>query len=132
MGNLYRFIEPVLLFLLKRKGSSYGYELASEAAHWAFTGADLQGATLYRTLRQMERNGCVSSEWDVVHGGPARRLYRLTEFGEQHLWEWMSVLGQMARAMERLVDEANLERIAGSEAAAVGHPLPAGDCVAHR
>ena len=30
MGNLYRFVKPVLLFLLRREGHSYGYELACE------------------------------------------------------------------------------------------------------
>jgi len=30
MGNLYRFVDPVALFLLKRKGRSYEYELAND------------------------------------------------------------------------------------------------------
>ncbi len=30
MGNLYRFVEPVILFLLQQKGQSYGYDLAGD------------------------------------------------------------------------------------------------------
>src|SRR4051794_30680340 len=77
MGNLYRFVEPVLLFLLKKKGRSYGYELATELHEHALTDAEIEIAALYRTLRTLEENDCVVSEWDVEGSGPARRLYRL-------------------------------------------------------
>ena len=40
MGNLYRFVEPVLLFLLKSKGHSYGYEPANELRAYALTDAE--------------------------------------------------------------------------------------------
>jgi len=103
MGNLYRFVEPVLLFLLKEKGRSYGYELASTLREYALTDAEIEVAALYRTLRQLEANECVTSEWDVDHGGPARRVYRLTPRGEEHLDEWVTVLDHMSKSMSRLV-----------------------------
>lgn len=106
MGNLYRFVEPVLLFLLKRKGSSYGYELASEVGEFALTDAEIEVAALYRTLRQLERNQCVTSTWDVEGSGPARRVYALTPRGEEHLGEWVAVLGHMSKAMARLAKAA--------------------------
>jgi PadR family transcriptional regulator, regulatory protein PadR len=105
MGNLYRFVEPVLLFLLKKR-RSYGYELASELRAYAFTDAEIEVAALYRTLRQLEQNGCVTSEWDVDHSGPARRVYALTPRGESHLSEWVTVLDHMSRAMNRFIKEA--------------------------
>jgi len=106
MGNLYRFVEPVLLFLLKRKGRSYGYELANELREHALTDAEIEVAALYRTLRQLEQNKCVTSEWDVQDSGPARRVYALTPWGEQHLEDWLTVLDQMSRSMTRFVNEA--------------------------
>ena len=51
MGNLYRFVEPVLLFLLRKKGQSYGYELAKDLREYALTDAEVEVAALYRTLR---------------------------------------------------------------------------------
>ena len=93
MGNLYRFVEPVLLFLLKKKGHSYGYELASDVRKYALTDAEIEVSALYKTLRQLEQNSCVTSKWDVDGSGPARRLYALTTRGEQHLEEWVTVLG---------------------------------------
>jgi poly-beta-hydroxybutyrate-responsive repressor len=106
MGNLYRFVEPVLLFLLKKKGRSYGYELANELQQYSFTDAEIEAAALYRTLRQLEQNGCLTSEWDVEGNGPARRVYALTPWGEQHLGEWITVLDHMSGSMARFVHEA--------------------------
>ena len=111
MGNLYRFVEPVLLFLLKSTGGSYGYELVSMLPGLAFTDSEIEPAALYRTLRQMEKNGCVTSEWDTHHGGPARRVYSLTPRGEEHLNEWLGVLEHMSGAMQRLVGKARRESV---------------------
>ena len=106
MGNLYRFVEPVLLFLLRKRGRAYGYELAGELQRYALTDAEIEVAALYRTLRQLEENDCVTSEWDVEGSGPARRLYTLTPRGEQHFEEWISVLHHLSQSMTRFVVEA--------------------------
>ena len=106
MGNLYRFVEPVLLFLLKKKGRSYGYELAAELREHALTDASIEAAALYKTLRQLEQNDCVTSEWDVTGKGPAKRVYCLTPHGEDHLVEWITVLDHVARSMTRFVRTA--------------------------
>ena len=106
MGNLYRFVEPVLLLLLKRRGSAHGYELASEVREQAFTDSEIDAAALYRTLRQLEQNACLKSRWDVRGSGPARRVYSLTAHGEEHLAEWVTILNHMSRAMKRFVKDA--------------------------
>lgn len=108
MGNLYRFVEPVVLLLLKKRGQSYGYELARDLQQHALTDAEIERAALYRSLRQLEENGNVRSEWDVEDGGPARRVYRLTPKGERHLEEWATVLEHVAKSMARFVREAQV------------------------
>jgi len=109
MGNLYRFVEPVLLFLVKRNEQSYGYELANELRQYALTDAEIEVSALYRTLRQLEQNGCVTSEWDVEGSGPARRQYKLTPRGKEHLQEWITVLDHMSASMAKFVREARHE-----------------------
>jgi DNA-binding PadR family transcriptional regulator len=103
MGNLYRFVEPVVLLLLKKKGRSYGYDLSGDLGEYALTDAEIERAALYRTLRQLENNGNVKSEWDVDNAGPARRVYRLTAKGEKHLQEWATVLDHVSKSMARFV-----------------------------
>jgi DNA-binding PadR family transcriptional regulator len=110
MGNLSRFVEPIVLLLLRKKGHSYGYDLAGELQEHALTDAKIERAALYRTLRQLERNGNVVSEWDVETGGPARRVYRLTPDGEKHLDEWAAVLQHVSRSMTRFVKTAHTLR----------------------
>jgi len=106
MGNLSRFVEPVVLLLLKKKGHSYGYDLAGELQEHALTDAVIEPAALYRTLRLLEKNGNVTSEWNMEKEGPARRVYKLTAAGEEHLEEWAVVLEHVSKSMARFVNEA--------------------------
>jgi len=103
MGNVYRFVEPVVLLLLKKKGRSYGYDLSRALQDHALTDAEIERAALYRTLRQLEKNGNVVSEWETDTAGPARRVYSLTPEGERHLGEWAVVLGHLSTAMSGFV-----------------------------
>ena len=107
MGHLYRFVEPVLLLMLKEKGHAYGYSLSADLQQYAFTDTEIERAILYRTLRRLEENGYLRSSWDVAEPGPARRVYALTKKGEQHLQEWAQVLGKVAESMGRFVKQAS-------------------------
>jgi len=98
MGNVSRFIEPVVLRILKEKKSSYGYEISECLADYALTDATIEGAALYRTLRTLEANGYVSSTW-TAGDGPARRSYSLTRVGQAHLREWAHLFETLGRAM---------------------------------
>jgi poly-beta-hydroxybutyrate-responsive repressor len=106
MGNIYRFVEPVILLMLRDKGQSYGYDLAGDLKTYALTDSEIEGAALYRTLRRLEANGFVTSEWETNTSGPARRVYLLTKDGERHLAEWAEVLDQLGRAMGRFARSA--------------------------
>ncbi len=113
MGNLYRFVEPVVLFLLRTRGRAYGYELAGELDRYAMTDAEIERAALYRTLRLLERNGKVTSAWQVRSAGPARRVYRLTKAGQEHLDEWIAVLDHVSKSISRFVRQARAAGTAG-------------------
>ena len=115
MVNLYRFLEPVVLLLLKEKGRSYGYDLSADLERHALTDAEIERAALYRTLRQLERNANVVSRWDTENDGPARRVYKLTAHGERHLEEWAVVVGNVSKSMGRFVrDVRRLQNVKNS------------------
>jgi PadR family transcriptional regulator PadR len=99
MGNLYRYIEPVVLLILHEEKRSHGYDLAEKLNSFALTDARIERASLYRTLRGLEENGYVTSAWDVEGAGPARRVYALTENGRLRLQEWTQLLERMGSAM---------------------------------
>lgn len=106
MGHLYRFVEPVILLLLKQKREAHGYELAGEIAEYALTDAQIETAALYRTLRALENNGYVVSKWNVNGSGPARRTYNLSSSGVEHLNDWIVILDQMSKSMAGFIRRA--------------------------
>ena len=107
MGNLYRFIEPVVLYLLRKGGRTHGYDLAKGMQEHALTDSAVETGALYRTLRRLEENGYVESTWDVSGVGPARRVYHLTPAGEEHLREWAVVLDHLAGSMSRFAADVS-------------------------
>lgn len=119
MRHLYRFVEPVVLLMLKTKGTSYGYDLAADVVQFALTGAPIDRPVLYRTLRQLENNGYVVSNWSMRKSGPARRVYSLTANGERHLDEWVGVLEGLAGAIGHFVERVHAARQRELETTAV-------------
>lgn len=85
------WLVPYLLLIL-RDWSSYGLDLLDRLQAFGF--AAMNPGSLYRLLRQMEKDGMVSSSWDTSKAGPARRMYTLTEAGEAYLKFWASSLEQ--------------------------------------
>jgi poly-beta-hydroxybutyrate-responsive repressor len=73
---------PVLLLSL-RGWNLHGYKLIQELTQFGFSSID-QG-NVYRTLRKLEKENMVKSEWDMSTGGPAKRIYSLTDAGEDYL-----------------------------------------------
>lgn len=107
MGNLYRYVEPITLHLLKAKGKTHGYELVKALNEHSLTDSIVEPGALYRTLRRLEENKYVVSTWDMSGSGPARRMYEITPDGEEHLREWVIVLEHMAKSMVDFVNDAN-------------------------
>jgi poly-beta-hydroxybutyrate-responsive repressor len=82
-----------------RNWNAYGYQLVQELAKAGLPAFD--SATVYRTLRQLERAGLVSSFWDTSSSGPARRMYTLTKAGEGVLSLWVDVLSHYQSVLQR-------------------------------
>ncbi len=77
-----RFIEPCILLLLA-ENSSYGYELMKNLEEQCNEAIDV--GNLYRTLRRMEIDGWVTSDWKKGESGPKKRSYTITSDGEDFL-----------------------------------------------
>ncbi|MEO8456604.1 MAG: helix-turn-helix transcriptional regulator [Chloroflexota bacterium] len=86
-----------LLSFLKR-WNAYGYQLVQELGNAGLPGFD--STTVYRTLRQLERAGLVSSFWDTSESGPARRRYSLTKAGETFLDLWYEMFGRYQKVLQ--------------------------------
>ena len=92
-----------------RRWNAYGYQLVQELSKAGL--ASFDSTTVYRTLRQLERAGLVSSFWDVSESGPARRMYALTKAGEAVLDVWLDLFGRYQKVLHSALDSLeNLNR----------------------
>ena len=88
------WLQPFLLLALEQ-WQSHGYELIRRMTAFGFEALDR--GSVYRVLRQLEKDGLVSSGWDTSKDGPARRLYALTDAGRAYLSVWaVSLRGYQA------------------------------------
>jgi PadR family transcriptional regulator PadR len=81
---------PYLLLAVSLQ-RAHGYLIEEDLRNLGFARLDL--STLYRTLRQLEKDGLLHSEWQSGPTGPARRVYSLTEVGRSWLDSWAATLG---------------------------------------
>jgi poly-beta-hydroxybutyrate-responsive repressor len=90
-GTPKNYLMAWLLVMLKDL-NLHGYEIM-KALKENFAVVSDPG-TVYRALRQLERDGYITSWWDPKEQGPARRIYTLTDGGKDALALWSSALQQ--------------------------------------
>ncbi|MBP0724674.1 poly-beta-hydroxybutyrate-responsive repressor [Bacillus sp. RG28] len=76
------FLIPFLLLSLKQ-WNMHGYKLMQVLLDLGFTTID--SSNVYRTLRQLEKDHYIKSNWEQGEEGPAKRIYSITEEGEAFL-----------------------------------------------
>lgn len=81
-----------------RRWNAYGYQLVQELGKAGMENFD--STTVYRTLRQLEKAGLVSSFWDTSESGPARRMYAITKSGEAFLDLWLDVFRRYQKILQ--------------------------------
>lgn len=100
-GQPKNFARPCLLLLLA-EASAHGYELIDRLRPFGFELGD--PASIYKSLRQMEADGLVTSSWEVSSRGPARRVYALTSDGRDLLESWALTLAQSRAILDRFLE----------------------------
>lgn len=107
-----RFLEVCLLLLLY-DNAGYGYGLVEELSYFGFSEEELNVSTLYRTLRNMEKESLVESFWEEGGQGPKRRVYRISESGKIELNQRISIMKMRKSRIEKLIgryDELDMKR----------------------
>ena len=96
------FTLPRLLLELAKK-TSHGYELIERLGQEGNATPD--PGNLYRMLRSLEEDGLVCSTWDTQNSGPARRVYELTDQGQEFLHAWAATIHQTYQSLDRFLSE---------------------------
>jgi poly-beta-hydroxybutyrate-responsive repressor len=97
-----RILKPTLLLLLHH-GPAHGYSLIDGLSAYGLD--DVNPSVIYRALRDMEEDGWVSSSWDEEQTkGPPRRVYSLTELGDDVLAWWTRDLRETRRMIDHILN----------------------------
>ncbi len=91
------FLIPYILLALSMQ-RAHGYFIEQYLRGIGL--ANVEMSTLYRTLRQMEKDGLVYSTWEPGPEGPARRIYSLTDAGR---W-WLDAGAAALSGYRALID----------------------------
>ena len=98
-----RFLEACLLQLLSQ-GTGHGYVLMEQLQQFGISTDALNISTLYRTLRHMEKEGCLESEWEEGGPGPKRRIYLISEKGKKELEIRIRMMKARKSGIDRLIN----------------------------
>ncbi len=98
-----RWIEPFVLLLIAQ-GPTYGYEIIGQLDELGVAPEGIDPGMVYRTLRSMDADGLVTTEWGLS-GDQPRREYRLTDDGACALEDWMDVMAERKRLIEHFLDQ---------------------------
>ncbi len=78
-------IDLLILSVVKEKESSYGYEISKKIKEKTEGEFEIQEATLYISLKRLEKQGALSSSWGKESHGGRRKYYAITDAGVQLL-----------------------------------------------
>jgi DNA-binding PadR family transcriptional regulator len=96
------FLQPCLLLMLHR-ADDHGYNLLNGLSEFGLNPEAYDPSMIYRALRDMEERGWISSYEGEESLGPQRRVYRLTEDGQQSLVIWVDDLRRAKAEIESLI-----------------------------
>ena len=94
----------ILSVLSQLSEAKYGYALVKSLEE---KGVEIDPNTLYPLLRRLEKQGLLSSEWDVGESKP-RKYYRRTFLGDDIYRELKAQWEQLSVNMERILREGSI------------------------
>lgn len=103
---IFRGVKELLILTIIKEKPIHGSELHRILKERY--GLDIPRAIIYMLLRKMEDEGLIVSQWDIGESGPAKRIYRITEEGLDHLNDSIELLKKLKNAIEEILSK--LER----------------------
>jgi PadR family transcriptional regulator, regulatory protein PadR len=95
-------IDLLILSILNER-DSYGYEI-SKAIKVRTEGAfEIQEATLYLSLKRLEKQKAVSAYWGKESHGGRRKYYAITEYGKELLYQFIQDWRHISTIVERFI-----------------------------
>lgn len=80
-SDLLRGHTDTIILGLLQDGDKYGYEITKLVSENSDNLYELKEATMYSSLKRLEKDGHITSYWGDESQGGRRRYYRVTESG---------------------------------------------------
>lgn len=82
-SDLLRGHTDTIILGLLQDGDKYGYEITKLVSENSDHLYELKEATMYSSLKRLEKDGYISSYWGDESQGGRRRYYRVTDNGRE-------------------------------------------------
>lgn len=107
-GKLRQAILQTALLSCLANGPAHGYSLIESVSLFVQGQTCVDPGSIYRILRGLEADGCVTSEWESPSSGPGRRVYEITTAGRDLLRHWCVFLERRAAALVSITQRGRL------------------------
>ncbi len=95
-------LEGCVLAIIAQN-ETYGYEISQQLEHYGF--GKITEGTIYPLLLRLEKNGRLEAVYRASDVGPKRKYYHLTDAGREELAQFVSDFGEMAAAVQTLLND---------------------------
>ncbi|PWU68078.1 PadR family transcriptional regulator [Gracilibacillus dipsosauri] len=95
-------IDLLILSLLLNE-DSYGYQISRKIKERTSGSFELQEATLYLSLKRLEKNEAITSYWGKESQGGRRKYYRITDIGKKQYIQYSEDWKQMVQMMNAFI-----------------------------
>jgi len=96
------FIETLILWIIHRQ-PLHGYEVRKKIEELTTGNYIPKPGAIYTILRRMEEKGLLTSQWKKEVGRKGKRIYHITEKGENLLKTRLEIMKKRIKLLEQMV-----------------------------
>ena len=97
-----RWLQFLILRAVCEK-QTYGYNLIKSIEEFSQGRHKIKSGTMYTTLRRMEQENLLKSEWKKGKSGPESREYKITKKGEEFLKAWLEMIIERKKMIDKMI-----------------------------
>lgn len=93
----------ILILSVLNENDSYGYEISTIIKRKTEGTFEILEATLYLSLKRLEKQKTIESYWGNESGGGRRKYYKITESGKEHLSKLIKDWNETVSIVEKFI-----------------------------
>jgi DNA-binding PadR family transcriptional regulator len=95
-------LSTLVLGILQEEGL-HGYEIAKRIREKGMNSLDVAEGRLYPALHKLEIDGLIEAQWIPQEGRPPRKVYSLTEGGQEELSKQRQAWKEFAESVDSIL-----------------------------